>query len=114
MPGSISNPVACGTNDLIKQGAVPLTQALDFEPLRLWHQSTSKKPSENGSAQSLCDSKNSNSHLLQKIIELGQTTVEELDHLLECQCETLMSELMELEIMDIIDVIGNKIIYKRM
>lgn len=115
MPGSISNPVAHGTNDLIKQGATPITEALDFEPFRLWHQSTKKKRSKKESAQLSLDFQNMDSEniLLKKIFESGQTTIEELSETFDGKDGDLMSRLMELEIMDQIEVNGDKIIYKK-
>ncbi len=92
MPGSISNPVAYGTNRLIQNGAFPVLEAEDlFGDITDMEQVEDKHP------------------ILERLRENGVLAIEELAYLIDLPVNLLLPELTLLEFSGKIAIENNKI-----
>ncbi len=96
MPGSISNPVAEGTNMLIKQGAIPVTSAEDF-----YHIDAKK--------ESALYEKYKDNLIIQYLIKHGAVEVEEIFGEVELDFADIQVGLMELELEGVVSRSSNRI-----
>lgn len=103
MPGALSNPVAWGTNWLIKQGAGVITEPLDFEPYRLFKEESKETPEKYRPEE----------ELLFLIQSHGVIGIEELEEKSSLSYPDLMSKLMEYELLGYIDRNVDMIIYRK-
>ncbi len=96
VPGSITNPVAEGTNLLIKQGAIPVTCGEDF-----YHIDVQKVDK--------MDEKFKDNSIVQYLEKNGATELEEIFSEVEMDFSDLQVSLMELELEGVIVRSSNKI-----
>lgn len=103
MPGSVSNPVAWGTNWAIKQGAGIITEPLDFEPYRLFMEDEGKFSEINVPKEELLD----------LIKSYGVICEEELFENTSLSYSDFMSKLMEYELLGYIDRNVDMILFRK-
>lgn len=103
MPGSLSNPVAWGTNWLIKQGAGVIIEPSDFEPYRLFMEEEGEIVKKHRFEE----------ELLSVIKSHGVISMEELEENSSLSYPEFMSKLMEYELLGYIDRNMDMILFRK-